>query len=159
MMFLEDIHCMRSLPQDVIVREIALPGLASLEQHPCLLAAIQGVQPSIVSRHKVCNHQGDLLTLCIWNGPLALVDPSNFAPVICIICGLIVMPHHSWIPMWKSIKVCISPLWKCWFQFLPCWEKHFLLVSYNILSFVSIYKLTSRISCPSVIHHTHPSLG
>src|SRR5882724_4609865 len=47
-MFLEDIHHMHSLLQDVIIHEIAFPGLASLEQHPCLLAAIWGAQPSIV---------------------------------------------------------------------------------------------------------------
>src|SRR5882724_12703215 len=40
--------------------------------------------------------------------------------------------------MQKSIKVHISPLLKCWFQFLPCLGKHFLSVSHDILSFVSI---------------------
>src|SRR5882724_4118059 len=64
------------------------------------------------------------------------------------------MPHHSRMPMWKSIKVHISSMSKHWFQFLPCWEKHFLSVSHDILLFVSIYKLTSQIFCPSVIHHT-----
>src|SRR5882724_13382817 len=145
LLLLEDIHHIHGLPEDVIIHEIALPGLASLEQHLCLLAAIWGAQPSIVSQNKVCDHQGDPLTLCIWNGPLILVDPSYFTLVIGIICRLVMMPHNSQMPMQKSIKVHISPMSKCRFQFLPCWEKQFLSVSHDILLFVSIHKLTSWI--------------
>src|SRR5882724_7495321 len=158
---LKDIHRIHALPEYIFIHEIALLGLAHFEQHPDLLAAIGGAQPSIVSGNKVCDHQGDPLTLCIWNGPLTLVDPVDIVPVIHVKCQLIMMPHDCQTnngPMQKSIMVRISPMSKCWFQFLPSREKYFLSVSHDILSFMAIHKLTSRLGCPLVIHNIHPSL-
>src|SRR5882724_10208621 len=131
-MLLKDIHHIHGLPEYIFIHEIALLGLAHFEQHLGLLAAIGGAQPSIISGNEVCDHQGDPLTLCIQNGPLTLVDPADIVPVIHIKDQLIVMPHNCRMnngPMWKSIMVCISPMSKCRFQFLPCGEKHFLSVS------------------------------
>src|SRR5882724_11351188 len=147
---LKNIHCIHGFPEYIFIHEIALPGL---------LAAIGGMQPSIVSRNKVHDHQGDPLALCIWNGPLTLVDPADISPVIHIKGRLIVMPHDCQTnngPMWKSIMVRISPMSKCRFQFLPCREKHFLSVSHNILSLMAIHKLTSWLGCPLLIHNAHP---
>jgi len=92
---------------------------------------------------------------------LAVVDPADIMPIIGVKCGLIMMPHDSAThhgPSWNKLKACISPLAKCGSELLPSWEKHILVVSHDILPFMSIYELTPQIFGPSVFHDAHPTL-
>ena len=138
----------------------SLPNFCQLKQHSSLLLRIRWMQPTIVSRYKICNHLWGTFTLCIWFHCLILVNPTWQLMIICIECQLIMEPHHctvftGWrhwlVHLWKILGFGID-VW-------PWWEEYILMVINYIFTLVSIIKLAFGVSLPAIIKFLHPSLG
>jgi len=65
--FFCNVHCSLHLLKDIFVSKVAFSKFPCLEEYMCSFFPIGGLEPSIISWHKVHNHQGHTFALWFWD--------------------------------------------------------------------------------------------
>jgi len=97
------------------------------------------------------------------------MDLLCLAPrIIGIECRLIMEPYNCppftasglgpGMEQRKWVFICMRQISSLLLDSCPCWQENILSVCHNVISFMTINKLTFWIFCPAVVKLFHPSL-